>query len=325
MLTSPASPIGDNLMYPFFYLGQLLEKLGHKVATIDTDDIKKFDAIIFIDFPAPKNKHLGQLIKNNYQNLYLITLESPIIKPDNFDKKNHEYFKKIFTWSDELIDNKKYFKINYSYKMPSNIKFAGPRKKLCTLISSNKSIKHPAELYTERITAIRWFEKNHLNDFDLYGKGWNKYYFYGKFLGFNLLRLNRLKLLAKILSPHYPSYKGEVKSKKETLQNYKFAICYENANGFPGYITEKIFDCFFGGCVPIYLGADNIKNHIPENCFIDKRDFKTYDDLYKYIKNMHEAEYLSYASAINNFVNGEKARQFSAEYFADILIREITL
>ena len=48
MFLDASSPIGDNLMYPFFYLGKRLEKMGHKVSTIDTDDIKKFDAIVFI-------------------------------------------------------------------------------------------------------------------------------------------------------------------------------------------------------------------------------------------------------------------------------------
>jgi hypothetical protein len=60
------------------------------------------------------------------------------------------------------------------------------------------------------------------------------------------------------------------------LEKYKFSICYENARDTPGYITEKIFDCFFAGCVPIYWGANNITDHIPKECFIDKRDFEDY-------------------------------------------------
>ena len=150
----------------------------------------------------------------------------------------------------------------------------GKKKKLCTLIASNKSASHPLELYTERIKAIRWFENNHPEDFDLYGKGWDKHNFQGKFLGINLARLNRLKFLTKLLRPDYPSYKGEVKSKKKTYEKYKFSICYENVRDFKGYITEKIFDCFFGGCIPVYWGAQNITDHIPQNTFINKKKFK---------------------------------------------------
>lgn len=323
MFISPKSPIGDDLMYPLFYLGQQLTKQGHKVNTIDMDDIKKFNAIVFIDFPTLKNKYFKQLVKNKFQNLYLITLESPIIKPDNYNVNNHKYFKKIFTWADNFVDNKKYFKINYSHKIVYNLNFDFKKERFCTIIASNKFKSHPQELYTEKIKAIRWFEKNHPEDFDLYGIGWDRYYFQGSFMGINLLRLNRLKFLAKLLKPNYPSYKGVVRSKKETYQIYKFAICYENTS-FPGYITEKIFDCFFGSCIPVYLGAPNITKHIPSNTFIDKRKFKTYDELYKYIKNMPDKEYLGYLNAIENFIKSGKIYPFSAECFANTLIKEIT-
>ena len=62
---------------------------------------------------------------------------------------------------------------------------------------------------------------------------------------------------------------GTLTSKNQTMQMYKFSICYENARGLPGYITEKIFDSFLAN-VPIYWGADNISKHIPDECFIDK-------------------------------------------------------
>jgi hypothetical protein len=49
---------------------------------------------------------------------------------------------------------------------------------------------------------------------------------------------------------NYLSYKGKIDSKKDTLEKYKFSICYENARDTPGYITEKIFDCFFAANSP---------------------------------------------------------------------------
>ena len=75
------------------------------------------------------------------------------------------------------------------------------------------------------------------------------------------------------LFPRYPSYAGEISSKRAILEQYKFSICYENMSDMPGYITEKIFDCFFAGCVPIYLGASNMTDYIPGGTFIDKRKF----------------------------------------------------
>jgi hypothetical protein len=182
---------------------------------------------------------------------------------------------------------------------------------------------HPKELYTERIKAIRWFEDNHPEDFDLYGNGWDRYHFEGIFLGIKIARLNRLKFLTKLLRPYYPSYRGSIKSKRETYQKYKFAVCYENVKDAEGYITEKIFDCFFGGSVPIYLGVQNITRHIPQNTFINKRNFDTYEDLYAYIKNMPDVKYLDYLEAIKKFLKSMQAYPFSAEYFADTIIKEI--
>jgi len=320
MFTDVSSPIGDDLSSSSVYMGKYLVKKGHKINTIDMDDIRKFDAIVFMDFPKFKNKYFKRLVSYEFNNLYLIIFESEIIRPDNWNMKNHKYFRKIFTWNDKFVDNKKYFKANFSCKIPTDLNFILNKKnKLCTMIAGHKMISHPLELYTERIKAIRWFEQNHPEDFDLYGIAWDKYYFKGM-----LVRLNRFNFLRKIMiKPRYPSYKGPIESKKEIYKRYKFAICYENARDIPGYITEKIFDCFFAGCVPIYWGASNITNHIPVDTFIDRRKFGTYEELYKYLKNIPDKEYIGYLDAIKDYVQGERIYPFSAEYFTKKIIDNI--
>lgn len=35
----------------------------------------------------------------------------------------------------------------------------------------------------------------------------------------------------------------------------KHYFCFENVRDLPGYITEKIFDCFFAEYIPIYWGG----------------------------------------------------------------------
>lgn len=296
-----------------------------EVVPIDSLNLEQADAFLFWDLPKKNNRYFQAALRSQ-KPIYLIAAETKIISSENYEPKNHKPFKRVFTWDDTLIDNKKYIKINYTFTMPKpeNLNFKTEEKnKLCVMIAANKFKKHALELYTERIKAIRWFEKNHPQDFDLYGIGWDRHYFQGRFLGINLQRLNRLKLLAKALKPNYPSYKGTVLSKREVYKKYKFAICYENAKGIFGYITEKIFDCFFGGCVPIYLGAENIAQHIPSNTFIDKRDFKTYDELYQYIKNMPDKEYKGYLDALKNAVAKDKFYAFSPEHFTNTICDRI--
>lgn len=45
-------------------------------------------------------------------------------------------------------------------------------------------------------------------------------------------------------------------NKREYLKNFRFNICPENVDA-PGYCTEKIFDAFLSGTIPIYHGDRN--------------------------------------------------------------------
>lgn len=300
----------DNCLYPFYLLRKKFAECGVDLSTQDINVPADSNFIIYNEMPIKEN-----IIpeKDNY----LLMLESKIIRYINWDTKKHGYFKKIFTWDDKIIDNQKYIKINYAQKIPSHVDL-DKKDKLCVVIASHKHIAHPLEIYSERINAIRWFEKNHQDEFDLYGMGWDKYCFSGIFS-----KLNRFISIRKLIKPNYPSYKGEVKSKNEILRKYKFSICYENAKNLPGYITEKIFDCFFALCVPIYLGSPNITAHIPKNAFIDMRNFKNYEELYSFLKNMTNKRYMDYLEAINNFIKSNKIYPFSAECFAETLSNEI--
>lgn len=47
-------------------------------------------------------------------------------------------------------------------------------------------------------------------------------------------------------------------NKIEYLRDFKFNICPENTIS-DGYITEKLFDSFRAGCIPIYSGDENIE------------------------------------------------------------------
>ena len=307
----------DNYAYFYFKLKEEFKKNGLDFSTYDINKAENSEVVI-------KNGMIQKYQMPENKLNYLLSLESPHVDPTAFKKEYHNDFKKIFTWDDDLVDNKKYFKVNYSFDIPKTIPRKLDGKKLCCTIAGNKSANHFDELYTKRIEFIRWFEKYHSEEFDLYGTGWNKYHFRGS----KIIRVfNRIpyipELFANFTGQIYPSYKGLVDSKYETMQNYKFAICYENIKDQNGYITEKIFDCFFAGCVPIYWGAKNITEHIPKECFIDRRDFKNYEDIYRYISSMDKKTYINYINNIENFLNSSKVDQFRAQNFADTIVSEI--
>ena len=314
------APIGDGLLKPFNNLYTFGKKNNLDFVTLDmVKDFNEVCTFLFFDFPNMNNPYVKQAFSTQIPK-YLFIFESALIRPDNWDLKKHKHFDKIFTWNDDFVDNKKYFKFNFAQNIPNSIsKDLEKKTKLCTLIAGNKKVNHPLELYSKRVEAIKWFEKNHPQNFEFYGIGWDQYTHSNKYVKY---LLNKTKLSA-LFKPDFKSYRGKIDSKKEVLENYRFAICYENARDIPGYITEKIFDCFFAGCVPIYWGADNITNFIPKECFIDKREFDSYEELYKYMSNMSEEEYLKYHQNIEIFLNSEEAYLFSSECFTKTIIGNI--
>ncbi len=84
----------------------------------------------------------------------------------------------------------------------------------------------------------------------------------------------------------------------------------------PGYITEKIFDCFFAGTIPIYLGAPDIEKYIPKDCFIDRRNFAGYGELYTYLQSLTAKDIASFRDAAREYLSSEQYRPFTKENFA---------
>jgi len=171
------------------------------------------------------------------------------------------------------------------------------------------------ELYLDRLEATRYFSK--CDDFDMYGHGWDKPVAHTKGEYDNAIK---------------KSYRGTVPDKFETLKDYKFAIVFENAV-YNGWITEKIIDALYAGCVPIYWGAPDILDFITEGAFIDFRKFfsknksvpdkLSYEKLENYLRNMDEKTYQGHIDKINEFIQSEKAYFFSQEKYAEEIIELI--
>lgn len=312
--------IGDDLLKPMMELEKYASTKGVTVGTHAAINVNEADAFVFIDMPRQKDRTF-QAALGSGKPMYLIMAESKIVRPANYDVNNKLLFRKMFTYDDSLVDGEKYLKINYSFVFPKDInRNLDVKNKLCVIIAGNKKLNHPQELYSEREKAIRWFEINHPEKFDLYGVGWDEFTFGGPK---PIAYLNMIRPLRRLLAPYYPSYRGPVDRKKSVLEKYKFSICYENTKGIPGYITEKIFDCFFSGCVPIYLGANNIKDHIPEECFIDRGKFSSYEQLYDFLVSMTNDDYLRYLDAIENYLKSSRSHEFTCDYYSRTIVDTI--
>jgi hypothetical protein len=64
-----------------------------------------------------------------------------------------------------------------------------------------------------------------------------------------------------------PNYRGICISKLDVFRTYRYALVFENQRQ-PGYVTEKLLDCFAAGIVPLYHGAPDAARDVPEGMFV---------------------------------------------------------
>lgn len=198
-------------------------------------------------------------------------------------------------------------------------------RQFMTIVMHNRlPVRKDNELYTERLRAIAFFAGH--DEIDLYGLGWETVPFR---VGERRVRLPGTAIRASryvrsrtpILRRHPHErvirkvYRGAVESKYEALSRYTFSLTYENMV-LDGWINEKLFDAMLAGTVPVYLGAPDITDWVPEECFIDQRRFSGYPELRDYLHSLGPGEVASYRENARDFLASERFKPFSKETFA---------
>jgi hypothetical protein len=298
----PPNPNDQSIIHSFSWLANVNKALQEKQIGFRATDLlneKDHNELAYVVvWNKPSFLKKGTLEKFAKKKLLLFAWEPPVYaKGQIYSPEYLAKFKRVYTWDDDLVDNKKFFKFYYPVLQPmlKNLP-TFEEKKLLTQISANKKSKHAKELYKERESVIQFFEDKPAV-FDFYGFLWEE--------------------------KGYKNYKGTIQNKLDTLKNYRFSVCYENMRDVKGYITEKIFDCFAAGVVPIYWGASNVTDYIPKNCFIDRRDFKDIAEVYHHIRTMDKATYETYLKNIQAYLQSDQAQLFSIEMFNVIFLEAV--
>jgi alpha(1,3/1,4) fucosyltransferase len=275
------------------FFNKILRKLSFSEIAVP-ENVEK---IVFFNI-TPKVARKYDLSKLPKDKLVLFMWEPKTVLCRMYLPKIRNCFSQIYTWDDSLVDGKTHFKFYYPVLLPM-IEEIVPfeEKKLCTLVASNLKSHFKNELYSERKKAIRFFEQIGEEGFEFYGRRWDPL--------------------------EYPSYRGMISDKIGTIKNYRFNICYENTKETPGYITEKIFDCFAAGTVPIYWGASNIDEYIPMDCFIDRNAFNSMEELYRFIKAMSKEDYEGYLARIRTFLTSDIAKRFTMDQLGEDFYRSV--
>ena len=327
-----------NYGYMFAELRRQLATHNIDLATQDIHPPEQSVLIIgldVVDFFQTYQRRIGQ-------KLYLLLNEPATYYPEVWKKENHAVFDRVFTYDYTLADGAKYIHHYFAIDLEEIPDFTSVselefnQRELCVLMAGmfqvTKPKNHSKSLLYERYQTVKWFSRNHPEDFALYSRGINPRHLQS-FQGLGILQqvlptpvlkqvtetvVKRRKRIFDIVN------RGPVppNDKIITFRKYKFAICYENTV-LAGYISEKIFDCFAAACVPVYLGESEIEKFIPEQCFIDRRRFRTEDELYKFIKSMTFSQYNKYIQAIGEFVQGIEQTKFGSAPNAQRIVKVV--
>ena len=102
-------------------------------------------------------------------------------------------------------------------------------------------------------------------------------------------------------------------NKHKYLEAYKFNICPENSN-YPGYVTEKLFEAIWCGCIPIYWGNEQPENKVINNEQVIhwKIDSDNSENI-RLIKELHKNKIL-----YKSFKNRERLKSSAVDYIWNI-------
>ncbi len=77
----------------------------------------------------------------------------------------------------------------------------------------------------------------------------------------------------------------------KTLSHYRFSLAFENSIS-QDYVTEKLFEPFLAGSIPVYLGAPNVEEYAPgDNAYINVNDFSSVKELAQFMKSVDDSHY----------------------------------
>ena len=334
---SGASLAGDDLLAPYCYLRDYFQERGIRVQTADyLPDAPNGTKNVYISFGMLSN--YKRLVKDRPDTLLsaYFAMECSIVEPQMYKElaQAQNYFKRIFSWSDSASLERfvggplrcQSFSWMQSFDDVHEEIWSNTDRGFLVMINANKLPRiYWQELYTERMKAVEYFSR--YDEVDLYGKGWDA----------PSIRVGKTWVPYTLKSMHYylrkrwqrvrpdpllvaarKAYRGIADSKSRTLGGYKFALCFENSI-LKGWITEKIFDCFFAGTVPIYWGEPEIEKYIPEDCYIDMRKFRNYEELRKFLHSLSDTAISTYKENARMFLKSPAFYPFSKAAFAELV------
>ena len=333
---------GDDILAPYAAIYKRLTSKGIAVHTADLlPDAPDGKRNVVISFGVPDR--LAGLSVRKYAALRrrpdivlsaFFAMECPIVEPTLFESLPalQKQFKRIMSWSDSdaLLQfthshvNVEHFCWPQSYAAVHEKLWSQRDRKFLLMMNANKLPRlYVDELYTARLRAVEYFQR--YGEIDLYGRNWDQAPLrVGKtWTPYSIRRIG--ERIATIKQRNFPNplyvaarkaWRGSALSKSTTMAQYRFALCFENSI-LKGWMTEKLFDCFFAGTVPVYWGAPEVLEWVPAECFIDMRQFKDFTELRAFLHALSPADEQRYRDAARDYLVSDRFQPFRIETFVD--------
>ena len=314
--TPGAGPNGGEFFVPWRMLQQRFAERGVALHTPDTH----------AGHDVTFELHLNAQAHSRVRPAYAFIYEDPLVRPLNGDMAALATYRKVFRWNltQQRLPNA--VPLDYPNDLtPREVPVWAGRDLHCVLIASNKALLHPdaRSLHAARVATIRAFETHDPQRFSLYGHGWDIPPVRPGHLGRIEKRINEWLRRAMPSRNPFPSYRGKVHTKREVLDRARFCITYENSRGSPGYLTEKIFDCFTSGCVPVYIGSPGWQQVIPADCRIDGDAFAQPRELVDFLDSVTPTQFEDYQRSMRDFLLRPATKRFGNEHFCNVLVNQI--
>jgi hypothetical protein len=314
-----AGPNGGEFFLPW---QQLRERFAQRGVELNTPDRNAGRKVAF-ELHLNAQRRVPQDVP-----CYAFLYEDPLVRPLNAKLEHLHRYRKVFTWNEDQIDGQRFLRLEY----PNDLTLAevpgfDARDLFCVMLASNKALRHPSprNLHGKRVETIRFFEAEAPALFSLYGRGWHIPAVRPGAFGRLAKRLDEWRAkLGPTARPPFPSWRGAVDKKADVLRRARFAICYENSRGSPGYLTEKIFDCFTSGCVPVYIGSPRGTEHIPSACYIDGDRFGSMRELLTTLQAVDRPAFEARQRAIREFLAGPQSERYRNAHWCRVLVDTIT-
>ena len=218
------------------------------------NDINSAD--IVVSFDASGKTLLRDLSKRDLFKV-LVRLEPMIVIPENYKRKNKEIFDLIVDIG--KIKDPTINALNWPQDLSAPNLVLANRSERVVMVNSNLLSLQRRERYSLRRAAIK-----RIDQIDLYGYQWNqnskaKVLTLFRELKKFIVKPRFMKITGvKYYFRGYKNFLGSVENKRLVLANYKYSLIIENSSD---YLSEKIFDSFLAGCIPIYVGP-SLKNYL---------------------------------------------------------------